>query len=216
MTLPPHPELVRRIERRLARPLPGFAAQARMAPLGRRDERALRAAEGKDARQAAVLVLLYPLEEGSETAFVLTERQPSLRDHSGQIALPGGSRDGAESAEETALREGFEEVGVDPAVPRVLGRLTPLYIPPSRFSVVPVVAAMDARPPFVAQEAEVAALLEIPLAHLLDPALLQSSERPVFGGSFEVPHFALAGREAWGATAMMLAEFAAVAAEAVG
>ena len=206
MTLPPHTELAARLHDRLQRPLPGPSAQRIMAPLNRRDDPTLLSVEGKRAREAATLVLLYPYAEG-ESALVLTVRQPGLRDHSGQISFPGGRRENGETFEETALREGWEEVGVDPATPRVLGQLTPLFIPPSQFSVYPVVAAMDVRPPFVPHEAEVAALLEVPLLRLLDPATRRASVRTVRGGTFDVPFFSLDGHEVWGATAMMLAEF---------
>jgi 8-oxo-dGTP pyrophosphatase MutT (NUDIX family) len=208
-----HAELIEWLAHRLQQALPGRAAQLTMAPLGREDDHSILSVEGKTAREAATLVLLYPFDNGPDPALVLTVRQPSLRDHSGQISFPGGRRDGGETAEETALREGYEEVGIDPAQPRVLGRLSPLYIPPSRFSVYPVVAAMHERPPFVAQEAEVAALLEVPLHQLLDPATRRSAVRAVRGGTFEVPYYDLDGYEVWGATAMMLAEFLAVVRE---
>ncbi|NNF57883.1 MAG: CoA pyrophosphatase [Rhodothermaceae bacterium] len=188
-------------------------AQRTMAPFGRNDDPALLSTEGKTAREAATLVLLYPYSGSDESGLVLTARQPSLRDHSGQISFPGGRREEEETYEQAALREGWEEVGVDPAVPQVLGRLSPLYIPPSRFSVYPVVAALEERPRFAPQEDEVAAILEVPLARLLDPATRQTSPRLVRGGAFETPFFALDGYEVWGATAMMLAEFAAIVRE---
>ena len=205
--LPAHPALVAALRARLAAPLPGPDAQMAMAPLGRRTRASL-SVEGKDCRQAAVLVLLYP--SGGATSFALTVRQPSLRDHSGQVSLPGGSLDGAETAEEAALREGWEEVGVPADRPDVLGRLTPLYIPPSNFCVQPVVAALDAGFTFTPHEAEVAALLDVPLAALLDPDLRRVTTWEYRGVPTEIPLFALSGHEVWGATAMILAELAAV------
>lgn len=202
-------DLAPHLRQRLASPLPGPQAHAEMAPLGRDPDLSVLDPKGKNGRLAATLVLLYPGPDASPM-FVLTERQPTLRAHSGQISLPGGSRDGSETAEETARREAYEEVGVDPEALDVLGRLSPLYIPPSGFSVTPVVAALNRRPPFMPHEAEVAALLEVPLADLLDPASRRSSRRSVRGGAFDVPYFELVGYEVWGATAMMLAELAAV------
>jgi 8-oxo-dGTP pyrophosphatase MutT (NUDIX family) len=215
VTLPPHPALVERLAARLAEPLaeplPGQAAHLHMAPLRREEDPAMLSVEGKNARLAATLVLLYPLADDDTSALVLTARQPGLRDHSGQISLPGGRIEAGETPEEAALREGWEEVGVDPAAPRLLGRLSPLYIPPSGFAVTPVVAAMDGRPPFTPHEGEVAALIELPLEKLLDPATRRTAERLVRSGWFEVPHFALDGEhEVWGATAMMLAELVAI------
>ncbi|MDX1419425.1 MAG: CoA pyrophosphatase [Rubricoccaceae bacterium] len=215
MTLAPLPALAERLVRRLAEPLPGLAAHLWMAPLRRTEDPRMLTVDGKSGRPAATLVLLYPLADEAP-ALVLTQRQPSLRSHSGQISLPGGRIDPGETPEEAALREGYEEVGLDPDAPRVLGRLSPLYIPPSGFAVTPIVAAMGERPPFTPHEAEVAALIEVPLATLLDPATRRLAERVVRGGRFEVPHFAVGEHEVWGATAMMLAEFLAVVREVVG
>ena len=227
----PLADLAPRLRQRLARPLPGFEAHRTMAPFGRGAKPEMLSIEGKPrARRAATLVLLYPLSGPPEAsgvggsgaaAFVLTVRQPTLPAHSGQVSLPGGSLDGAETPEAAALREGWEEVGVPPRAPDVLGRLSPLYIPPSNFSVWPVVAALDRRPPFVAQEAEVARLVEAPLAELVAPGVRRTAVRPtklpgLEGREYEVPAYALAGEEVWGATAMMLAEFAAVVREALG
>ena len=208
-------DLLAPLRARLAEGLPGFAAHATMAPFGRGAKPEMLSIEGKDgARRAATLVLLFPLDTG-EAAFVLTARQPSLRAHSGQVSLPGGSLDGSETPEEAALREGWEEVGVPQTEPEVLGRLSPLYIPPSSFAVWPVVAALGRRPEFAPQEEEVAAIYEVPAARLLAEDVRQQTVREsripgLAGQRFPVPFFALAGQEVWGATAMMLAEFAAV------
>jgi 8-oxo-dGTP pyrophosphatase MutT (NUDIX family) len=210
-------DLLAPLRSRLAAPLPGFAAHATMAPFGREADPSLLSVEGKIARRAATLVLFYPDDERA-ARFVLTARQPSLRSHSGQVSFPGGRIDGEETPEEAALREGWEEVGVPPEAPDVLGRLSPLYIPPSRFAVWPIVAALGTRPAFQPQEEEVAAIFEVRAADLLADGVRQRTERTarepgLEGARFEVPFFALAGQEVWGATAMMLAELAAVLAE---
>ena len=212
--LPPYAALVPALRARLAAPLPGHAAHAEMAPFPARATEETLSIELNDGRPAATLVLLYP-DAGGAASVVLTVRQASLKKHGGQVSLPGGSLDGDETPEAAARREAWEEVGVDPDAPDVLGRLTPLYIPPSRFSVWPVVAALGERPPFRAQEAEVAALLDVPVAALLDPARRKRSRRDAPLGPFDVPFFDVGGHEVWGATAMMLAEFATVVTESV-
>lgn len=216
----PHAALVARLRARLARPLPGYAVHAEMAPFPSRTDPAIISIEGKNGREAATLVLVYPDAQG-EPCLVLTVRQPGLRAHSGQVSLPGGALEPGETPESAALREAWEEVGVDPAAPDVLGRLTPLYVPPSGFSVWPVVAALDARPAFRRHEAEVEAIVEAPVALFSDPAArrrspraLRSLPRTGSGGNpdaalSDVPFFDVGGHEVWGATAMMLAEFAA-------
>ncbi|HEX9951675.1 MAG TPA: CoA pyrophosphatase [Rubricoccaceae bacterium] len=194
--------------------LPGYAAHAEMAPFPSRTDPAVISVEGKAGRAAATLVLLYPDAAGAP-CLVLTVRQPSLRAHSGQVSLPGGAVEPGETAEDAARREAHEEIGVE--VADVLGRLTPLYVPPSGFSVWPVVAALSARPDFQVQEREVSELVEVPVALLLDagarqrrPRTLRGNPLVEDGATLDVPFFALGGHEVWGATAMMLAEFAAV------
>ena len=194
-------------------PLPGHDAHAEMAPFPSRAAAETLSTELNGGRPAATLVLLYPGAEG-EARFVLTVRHGALRDHAGQVSLPGGRLEPGETPEDAARREAWEEVGVEPSSLDVLGRLTPIYIPPSRYSVWPIVAVAPERPPFVAQETEVALILDVPLADLLDRGRRQRSTRDAPLGRFEVPFFDLAGHEVWGATAMMLAEFAAVVASA--
>ncbi len=193
--------------------LPGHGAHAEMAPFPARAAVETLSTDTNEGRPAATLVLLYPGDQG-EARFVLTVRHGDLRDHAGQVSLPGGSLEPGETPEAAACREGWEEVGVDPGALDVLGRLTPIYIPPSRFSVWPVVAVAPQRPPFVAQETEVARILDIPLADLLAPERRQRAMRDAPLGRFDVPFFDLAGHQVWGATAMMLAEFVAVVASA--
>ncbi|MGH7419409.1 MAG: NUDIX hydrolase, partial [Candidatus Rokuibacteriota bacterium] len=79
------------------------------------------------ARQAATLLLIYPHD--GELLIPLTVRHDALPDHPGEISLPGGAVDpGDESPEATALREAAEEIGLDPASVRVVGRLDPVWI----------------------------------------------------------------------------------------
>jgi len=215
-----HAALVAHLRARLAqghsgaRPLPGHAGHAEMAPFPSRTDPAVISVEGKGGRKAATLVLVYP-DEAGEPCLVLTVRQPSLRAHSGQVSLPGGALDPGESPEDAARREASEEVGVAVGASDVLGRLTPLYVPPSGFSVWPVVAALDARPAFQPQPSEVAAVVEAPVALFSDPAARRRRPRALHGNPdaavSDVPFFDVGGHEVWGATAMMLAEFAAVA-----
>lgn len=196
---------------RLRQPLPGHAAHAEMAPFPARATVETLSVERNVGMPAATLVLLFPGDDG-EARFVLTVRHGDLRTHAGQVSLPGGRIEAGETPEEAARREAFEEVGVAPEAVTVLGRLTPLFIPPSRFSVWPIVASVDARPPFVAQETEVTAVLDVALADLFVPGTRQQAMRDAPLGRYDVPYFALAGHEVWGATAMMLAEVAAVVA----
>ena len=199
-----------RLREALAQPLPGLAAQLRMAPQPRLGWDPEHLPDG--LRDAAALVLLY-CHDG-RLHVPLTVRGGGMRTHTGQVSLPGGSVDAGESIEAAALREAVEEVGVDPAAVTILGRLTSLHIPVSGFLLHPVVGVAGARPRFQTAEWEVARLLEVPLAILDDPGTLRTErrQRPAGAGTIdiEVPYFAFEGEKVWGATAMILAEFLAV------
>jgi 8-oxo-dGTP pyrophosphatase MutT (NUDIX family) len=203
-------DLERRLRKALEPPLPGLAAQLRMAPRPRVGWDPEHPPAG--LRDAAALVLVYPFDEMPHV--LLTVRGSRLRKHTGQVSLPGGSVDDDESIEIAALREASEEVGVAPATVRLLGRLTPLQIPISGYMLHPVVGLAERRPVFRREEWEVARILEVPITALRDPAALKRHTRTrEFGGQrveIEIPYFEVDGEEVWGATAMVLAEFLAV------
>lgn len=195
------------LRRRMADPLPGINAQLRMAPAYRQNE-TLTTIDDKDCREAGVLALLFPIEE--EPHLLLTVRRDDLKQHGGQISFPGGRREADETLLETALREAHEEVGVVPEEVEVLGQLTPLYIPPSNFCVHPFVGTLSFTPVLYPQDAEVSAVLRVPLAHLLTPATLRREPWNLRGQEIDVPFLDVDGHKVWGATAMMLGELLAL------
>lgn len=194
------------------RPLPGLDAQLRMAPNPRTGWDPLKVPEG--ARQAAALVLVYPHDDTLH--FTLTVRGSGLRNHTGQVSLPGGRVDEGESIEDAALREAQEEIGVDPRLVQLLGRLTPLHIPVSGYILHPVVGSTAMRPAFQRAEWEVARIVEAPVSALSDAAAIRREmrQRVTNGQSIDidVPFYAIDGEKVWGATAMVLAEFGALCA----
>jgi 8-oxo-dGTP pyrophosphatase MutT (NUDIX family) len=192
-----------RLRAALRGPLPGAAAQARMAPAPRPG---WDPAQGAPAgRPAAVLVLFYPDDAGRET-LVYTERTPEVARHRGQVSFPGGVIDPGETAEQAALREAHEEVGLAPDVARVLGSLTPLWVPATGFTIHPIVAVADARPVFTPNPREVRRVIETTLAHLLDPVTVRVEPSMMDGRWVRVPYFDLDGTRLWGASAMVTAE----------
>lgn len=165
-------------------------------------------------RFAAVLLMFYVQESNQELTMVLTRRRDDMSKHPGQIALPGGSCDDGETVERTALREAFEEIGVNEDQIDVIGKLNDVYVPPSDFTVTPVVAWHHGVPQFKAAEYEVAEILEVPFKKLLDPATLVFGEvktwnkvEPSKPQKITAPYFAVDEHQVWGATAIMLGEF---------
>ena len=161
---------------------------------------------------AAALVLLYPHRLAGAPAsadetphLVLTRRTTALRRHSGQISLPGGRYDAEDgSLLRTALRETEEELGVNPADLTIWGRLEPEYIVASHYALAPFVAYTPRRPEFRPAPAEVAEVIDLPLAHLLDPAVLEEEIWDFQGMPRRVSFYRQAEHKVWGATARIL------------
>lgn len=159
-------------------------------------------------RESAVLVLFGEGAAGPDV--LLIERSGHSRQHAGQAAFPGGAvephDDGPVS---TALREAAEETGLDPTGVEVLEVLPALWLPPSGFLVVPVLAwwrepcAVEAVDPD-----EVAAVARVPIARLVDPANRFTVRHPsgFVGDAFEVDDLLV-----WGFTAGLLSRLITIA-----
>ena len=187
-------------------PLPGADAHRLLAPQPRPGWRP--GVVPEHATPAAALVLLYPQDDAPHV--LLTVRAGRLGKHAGQVSFPGGLIDAGESVREAALREAFEEVGLDPAAVRIAGALSPLYITVSNFAIHPVAGVADAPAPLRPSAAEVARLLPVPLDALADPANLRRGTRWRDGLHCDVPYFEVRNERVWGATAMVLAELLAM------
>jgi 8-oxo-dGTP pyrophosphatase MutT (NUDIX family) len=200
-------DLLGRIEKGLGAALPGVAAQLAMAPEPRQGHKAYFEVEAT-SRKAGVLILLY-VRDG-RLSLLLTRRTERVLHHRGQISLPGGEQHPGESVEATALRETAEELGPDLGAVRVLGRLTPLYIPPSNYCIYPTVAFVPGTLAFRLQPEEVDELIEVPVDRLADPVAVRREVWHYGGRDVEVPFYEFEGHKIWGATAMVLAEFLAL------
>jgi len=188
-------------------PLPGESSHHKMVPEFRIKE----LLELKDAntppRKAAVMALFYPNQK-EETHILFILRKTYKGVHSNQVAFPGGK---AEKEDDnlmvTALRETHEEVGVHPDDIHVVKELSEIFIPPSNFEVQPFLGLYKKPKPFVIQESEVAALLEVSLVNFLSEASITTKNITTsYATNVDVPAFKLNGYIVWGATAMMLSE----------
>ncbi|MCY4120485.1 MAG: CoA pyrophosphatase [Acidobacteria bacterium] len=183
-------------------PLPGAAAHRLLAPQPRPG---WRPGEVPDhATPAAALVLLFPIDDAPHV--LLTVRNGRLGKHAGQVSFPGGLIDNGESVREAALREAFEEVGLEPAAVRVVCSLSPLYITVSNYAIHPLAGIAKATPYLRPSAAEVARLLPVPLTDLANPDNLRRGTRWRDQLHCDVPYFELRNERVWGATAMVLAE----------
>ncbi|MFD0936002.1 CoA pyrophosphatase, partial [Methylobacterium trifolii] len=127
-----------------------------------------------------------------------------LRDHSGQIALPGGKIDPADATPlAAALREAEEEIGLPPAAVRMLGYLDP-YLSATGFLVVPVIGLVDPAARLVPNPAEVADIFEVPLAVPMDRARYVLRSRTWQGRQRYFYTLPFGERMIWGVTAGIL------------
>jgi 8-oxo-dGTP pyrophosphatase MutT (NUDIX family) len=167
------------------------------------------------ARQAAVLVLLYPDQHG-DARVLLTERVNRGGHHSGEVSFPGGRAEPDDAdPTATALREAAEEVGLDvgQAGVRVLGVWPPLWIPVSDYAVTPVLATAERRPAFTLQRSEVARVVEAPVRAILPDAELIHHERDIRGWRVRYAAYPIDGLSVWGMTARVLGRLGAVLGE---
>lgn len=195
-----------KLKQQLQLPLPGIEVQFEMAHINR-EKLKPQDLNPSQFKSSAVLLLLIQKENGFHIP--LTERHTYIGAHSAQISFPGGKFDASDkSLEQTALRECYEEIGLKDNI-EILGQLSPIYIPVSKFMVQPFVSVLNQTEiNYKPNASEVKTIIELPVNDLTRPELVKETfVEPTPGFKFKTPYFDVEGKIVWGATAMILNEF---------
>ncbi|MEE8370230.1 MAG: CoA pyrophosphatase [Dehalococcoidia bacterium] len=163
--------------------------------------------EDPGAMPAAVLILIC--KRDGEAHVLFTERTDQVEHHKGQVSFPGGARDEDDDGlESTALRETYEEIGVEPDAVEIIGPLDDI-VTASNFKVTPYVGILttSSEYAFVLNTQEVAEIVQAPLAFLMDDRNMELEVRERAGREILTPSFRYDGHHIWGATARILHQF---------
>ncbi|PXF30384.1 hypothetical protein WH50_15740 [Pokkaliibacter plantistimulans] len=164
---------------------------------------------GHGRAQAGVLIALTRDEKVPH--IILTRRASTLSTHGGEVAFPGGKRDPEDSSlEQTALREAYEEIGLEPSQVEVLGRSGQVI---SRWGlqVTPIVGLVPSKLQLSPNEGEIAAVFRVPVPFFLETPPSRIDAIDLRGLRSHIPCWHYEQYEIWGLTACMLAEFLNIA-----
>jgi 8-oxo-dGTP pyrophosphatase MutT (NUDIX family) len=176
--------------------------------LARQPSSALIAGDGMTVRPASLdtvaAAVLVAITDRPEPGVILTQRPDTMRKHPGQVAFPGGRVDPTDSDMiDAALREAQEEVAMPRNRVRIVGLADP-YCTITGYEVTPVLGVIPADLTLIANEEEVAAIFEAPLAWLLDPTNHSEQEIDFQGSRRRFFEMHWDGFRIWGATAAMI------------
>ena len=207
--------MIKNIKKSLESKLPGIDSWNRMAvkPINDKNiannkivkyEKFLSENNINEMKQAAVLVCFF--EKKGEYYLPLIRRPMHEKNHPGQIALPGGAREENETLENTALREAFEEVGIIPDNVEIIGKMTPLPVPVSKYVITPFIGITNNEPKWNINENEVDELIILKFKDLIDSNNGYYEDWNLNGNMLRVPIFKIMNEDIWGATAAVLSE----------
>lgn len=185
--------------------LPGFEAQLKMAPKFKGVN--FRSFKPKaDAKSSAVLILVVGDNHNFDILFTL--RSEKLRNHNGQISFPGGRSDINETPIDTALRETWEEVGIEKQHITIVTELTELYVPPSNSIIKPVVGYIDEQPNLIINPDEVEEAFFVKIDEFYNVENYKVTKRVLQEQEIETPEWIIHPKTPlWGATAIIMSEF---------
>jgi 8-oxo-dGTP pyrophosphatase MutT (NUDIX family) len=189
---------------RIKTELPGISAQVLMAP--RVKGIPFRSFKPKTNYKSSAVLIPIIETEPEQYDILFTLRSERLNSHSGQISFPGGKADDGETPEETALRETFEEIGVNNNI-NVIGSMSTLYVPPSNSQITPIIALLKGKPDTQIDTNEVEEVFTIGLEYFVNEVNVQYTTRQFDGLDVEIPYWDVHRKNIlWGATAMILSE----------
>jgi 8-oxo-dGTP pyrophosphatase MutT (NUDIX family) len=196
-------ELINTLQKELHKELPGIKAQNIMAPNIRHTNDII--PNKKTCKESGVLILLYQKDNAIYIPFI--QRPLYNGFHSGQISLPGGKMEPFDiDLRQTALRETYEEIGVNSNEIEIIGELSSLFIPNSNFNVSPFVGYIKHTPFFTPDPIEVESIIEAPLQQFLSDNYIDYFERHINQHQVKAPYFNISNHQIWGATAMIISE----------
>jgi 8-oxo-dGTP pyrophosphatase MutT (NUDIX family) len=155
-------------------------------------------------REAAVLMPIFELQ--NEYHFLLTRRTDEVETHKGQISFPGGMREDSEDLLRTALRETYEEVGIEESQIEPLGRFHD-YISITGFRVTTFAGFIQAPFTTMPHAREVAEVIHVPFRIFLDPSLVRVEKSPWINREVNVYYYTFGNYQIWGLTARIIREF---------
>lgn len=199
-------EFSQNLRARFQEKLPGEASHIQMAPLGRPIS-SLARIESDFYKESAVSVILFP--KNQDVHFYLMQRHVYKGAHSGQVSFPGGKKEESDpNLIHTATRETFEEIGVKLSEKQLIGELTSVFIPVSKFNMQSFVFCLEAEPNLTIDTFEVESLFSISVNELLNDQNLRKVSIPIENGMIlkDVPCFYFNEKVVWGATALVLNE----------
>lgn len=207
--------MIKNIKKKLKSKLPGIDSWNRMAvkPINGKNiinnkivkyEKILSKNKINEMKKAAVLVCFFKRKD--EYYLPLIRRPMHEKNHPGQIALPGGAMEENETLENTALREAFEEVGIIPDNVEILGKMTPLPVPVSKYVITPFIGITNNEPKWNINRQEVDELIILKYTDLIDSNNGYYEDWNLNGNMLRVPIFKIMNKDIWGATAAVLSE----------